>query len=746
MRNKPEILAPVGSFEALYSAINNGADAVYFGGQSFGARAYATNFTNDEIVDIINYCHIMDVKVYVTVNTLIKEKEFNEAVEFVRFLYINNVDAVIMQDFGLIKYCKDVFLDLTIHASTQINCHSLEQALFLQKLGIKRIVLSRELDIDVIKDIASIDNLEIEVFIHGALCVSYSGNCFMSSFNGGRSGNRGRCAQPCRKFYSLVDFEGGLIDEGYLLSTKDLMTINDIQDIIDTGVSSLKIEGRMKRPEYVGLTVKSYKDAINGNLDKDTTNNLALMYNREFTRGFISKVNNNDITNTVTPNHVGLKIGEVVSSTSNYAYISLSSELNNQDSIRIVGDVVDAVTINGMYSNDKIVQSASKGMTVKIRTHKLVEVGSEVLKTTDNKLINKINQTLKKKIGIKGKIYCNNEYLYLEINDGKNIFSVKSNTKVINSSNPTYYLRFTDQINKTNDSNYYFESLVNEAKGFFLQVSEVNELRRTALQMLDNLRSKPRLVRFGEYRPINNNISKDEFKIYVKVRNEEQLLQAIKLNVKDILVEDKELLKHNNNISSLHLLSPRIKRDNSIDLVDFSSYDILSPYSNIFNSYSMNLFIGLGIKVVGLSIELNKEEIKDIISAYYRIHNVIPNTMLMAYGYQEMMITKHCLINKSEGLSKKGCRLCYQKQYYLQDENDKYPLIDDGNCNLKILKTKPIDLINRIDEIKEIGISSILLDFSIEKDINIIYNKYSLGLKDNLNEGLYEGHYEEGVI
>jgi putative protease len=746
VRNKPEILAPVGSFEALYSAINNGADAVYFGGQSFGARAYATNFTNDEIVDIINYCHIMDVKVYVTVNTLIKEKEFNEAVEFVRFLYINNVDAVIMQDFGLIKYCKDVFLDLTIHASTQINCHSLEQALFLQKLGIKRIVLSRELDIDVIKDIASIDNLEIEVFIHGALCVSYSGNCFMSSFNGGRSGNRGRCAQPCRKFYSLVDFEGGLIDEGYLLSTKDLMTINDIQDIIDTGVSSLKIEGRKKRPEYVGLTEKSYKDAINGNLDKDTTNNLALMYNREFTRGFISKVNNNDITNTVTPNHVGLKIGEVVSSTSNYAYISLSSELNNQDSIRIVGDVVDAVTINGMYSNDKIVQSASKGMTVKIRTHKLVEVGSEVLKTTDNKLINKINQTLKKKIGIKGKIYCNNEYLYLEINDGKNIFSVKSNTKVINSSNPTYYLRFTDQINKTNDSNYYFESLVNEAKGFFLQVSEVNELRRTALQMLDNLRSKPRLVRFGEYSPIKNNISKDEFKIYVKVRNEEQLLQAIKLNVKDILVEDKELLKHNNNISSLHLLSPRIKRDNSIDLVDFSSYDILSPYSNIFNSYSMNLFIGLGIKVVGLSIELNKEEIKDIISAYYRIHNVIPNTMLMAYGYQEMMITKHCLINKSEGLSKKGCRLCYQKQYYLQDENDKYPLIDDGNCNLKILKTKPIDLINRIDEIKEIGISSILLDFSIEKDINIIYNKYSLGLKDNLNEGLYEGHYEEGVI
>ena len=616
MRNKPEILAPVGSFEALYSAINNGADAVYFGGQSFGARAYATNFTNDEIVDIINYCHIMDVKVYVTVNTLIKEKEFNEAVEFVRFLYINNVDAVIMQDFGLIKYCKDVFLDLTIHASTQINCHSLEQALFLQKLGIKRIVLSRELDIDVIKDIASIDNLEIEVFIHGALCVSYSGNCFMSSFNGGRSGNRGRCAQPCRKFYSLVDFEGGLIDEGYLLSTKDLMTINDIQDIIDSGVSSLKIEGRMKRPEYVGLTVKSYKDAINGNLDKDTTNNLALMYNREFTRGFISKVNNNDITNTVTPNHVGLKIGEVVSSTSNYAYISLTSELNNQDSIRIVGDVVDAVTINGMYSNDKIVQSASKGMTVKIRTHKLVEVGSEVLKTTDNKLINKINQTLKKKIGIKGKIYCNNEYLYLEINDGKNIFSVKSNTKVINSSNPTYYLRFTDQINKTNDSNYYFESLVNEAKGFFLQVSEVNELRRTALQMLDDLRSKPRLVRFGEYSPIKNNISKDEFKIYVKVRNEEQLLQAIKLNVKDILVEDKELLKHNNNISSLHLLSPRIKRDNSIDLVDFSSYDILSPYSNIFNSYSMNLFIGLGIKVVGLSIELNKQKLYPLFLPY----------------------------------------------------------------------------------------------------------------------------------
>lgn len=746
MRIKPEILAPVGSYEALYSAINNGADAVYFGGRSFGARAYATNFSNEEIKDIIDYCHIMDVLVYVTVNTLIKESEFNEAVEFVRFLYENNVDAIIMQDFGLIKYCKDVFVDLDIHASTQINTHTYHQALFLKSIGIKRVVLARETDPKEIKKITSIEGLEVEVFVHGALCVSYSGLCFMSSFNGGRSGNRGRCAQPCRKYYSLIDNEENIVDEGYLLSTKDLMTINNIKDIIDCGVTSLKIEGRMKRPEYVGLTVRSYKGAINGLVNEEITYNLALMYNRLFTKGFINNATNSDITNTSSPNHIGVKIGEVTSSSKNYAYIKLTHDLNNQDSIRIVGDEEDAVTINGMHVNDVLVTTASKGMTVKVRTHKPVSVASSVLKTTDYVLVDEINKVKPKKIGIDGRIYVDNGFLALELNDGKNKIVILSDELVSSSNNPNYYLRFTEQINKTNDSNYYFNNLINEANGVFLQISNVNELRRRALSELDNIRKTKYTRRYGKYKPYKLNSSNIDFLIYVKVRDINQLNQALELNIPNIVVDNKKLLEYGNGVSNIHLISPRIKRDDTIDIVEFSSYDILSQYSNVFNSYAMNFYYEKGVKNIALSIELNKLEIKDMLSSYTLRYKDTPRVTIMAYGYQEMMITKHCLINKSNGLNKLNCKLCYIKQYYLKDDNDRYPLIDDGACNLKILKTKPLDLIKYLSEVKEMGINSILLDFSIEKDISIIYNKYKLNLSSSEDDFNYIGHYEEGVI
>ena len=257
-----EILAPVGSFEVLESAIAAGCDAVYLAGLNYGARAYATNFDSQNLIKAIRYAHSYGVKVYVTVNTLLFEDEIKDAIEFINFLYENDCDAVIIQDLGLASLIHSNFPSFDMHASTQINAQTLEDVKVLKDLGFKRVIMGREASLDEIKRIKENIDIEIEVFIHGALCMSYSGNCLFSSFEGGRSGNRGRCAQPCRKEYKFQN------KKGYFLSPKDLCTIDEINEIAKY-VDSLKIEGRMKSASYVYEVVKSYKEALNKNINLD---------------------------------------------------------------------------------------------------------------------------------------------------------------------------------------------------------------------------------------------------------------------------------------------------------------------------------------------------------------------------------------------------------------------------------------------------------------------------------------------
>ena len=226
MKNKVELLSPVGSMEALEKAVFNGANAVYLAGKSFGARAYANNFSDQELIEAINFAHLYDVKVYVTVNTLIYENEISEVISFLDLIYLNGVDAVIVQDLGLARIIKLRYPDIEMHASTQMNVQTLEEVLALENLGFKRVVLGREVDLKEIKRIKENSNVELEVFIHGALCVSYSGNCFMSSLIGQRSGNRGKCAQPCRMEYTINN------KTKYYFSTKDLCTLSNLKDIL----------------------------------------------------------------------------------------------------------------------------------------------------------------------------------------------------------------------------------------------------------------------------------------------------------------------------------------------------------------------------------------------------------------------------------------------------------------------------------------------------------------------------------
>ena len=305
---KQELLSPAGNMEALKCAIHNGADAVYISGKNYGARHFAKNFNNNELIEAIKYAHLYDVKVYVTVNTLIYENEINDFINYIKFLYENNVDAVLMQDIGMISLVKSLIPNLEIHASTQShNCNN-ETLRLLKNMGIKRVVLARELSL---KEINSLNvDIEKEVFVYGALCICYSGCCLMSSMIGTRSANRGMCAGPCRLPYTLImnDKEQG---KKYFLSTRELNTTSKLSEILNSNIQSLKIEGRMKSPEYVGYVTKIFRNIIDNKKIDNYEENLKKLFNRGFTTGHLFK---DKIINSDSPGHQGIKIGSVLNS------------------------------------------------------------------------------------------------------------------------------------------------------------------------------------------------------------------------------------------------------------------------------------------------------------------------------------------------------------------------------------------------------------------------------------------------
>ena len=269
--NKIELLSPAGSIESFKAACQNGADAVYMGVDKYNARAMAVNFGINEYIECIEYAHIRGIKVYLTLNTLMYDDEIKEALDIVLKLYSKGLDAVIIQDIGLGMLIHKLIPKLPLHASTQMSVYSLDQVKYLEGIGFKRVVLARELSVDEIEYICKNTNLEIEVFIHGALCVSVSGQCLLSSTIGNRSANRGRCAQPCRMKYSLYNSKGKeLISNSYILSKKDIFGLEYVNKLKEIGVTSLKIEGRNKNPEYVAGVTKNYRNAINNNINSNT--------------------------------------------------------------------------------------------------------------------------------------------------------------------------------------------------------------------------------------------------------------------------------------------------------------------------------------------------------------------------------------------------------------------------------------------------------------------------------------------
>ncbi len=656
--NKVELLAPAGDFSCLKAAIEAGCDAVYIGGKLFGARAFSSNFTDDEIIKAINYAHLFGVKVYVTTNTLIYDKEVERFLEYILFLHKNNVDAVIIQDLGMLDLVRQTFPNLEVHASTQMHIHNLDGASFMEKLGVKRVVLARETSISKIKEIKEKTNIDIEIFIHGALCVSYSGQCLMSSLIGNRSGNRGTCAGSCRQSYSIVDENNNIIlNNKYPLSMKDLCSLENLKTLLDIGVTSLKIEGRMKSSSYVYTVVKLYRLAIdsyykNNNIyiDEKELYNLKKIFNREFTKGFLFDEENNKVINMKRPNHQGVEIGKVINYKNNVATIKLNDEININDGLRIVGKKDIGVNVNNFYINSKLVKTAKKGDIITIKVNDKVEKDDKVLLTLDSKLNEEINNIIssnQRKVLVKAKFIAKEDkQITFELTDFINKVVVISENKVTKALNkPITKEEIKEKLNKIKDTVYKYESLDIEIDdNIFIPLNIINDLKRKAFEELNN----KRLYKIPYKRC--------EYKRNVKSYPKEKLLNILILKDENIdsLKKKYDYIYSSNNIDNTILLLPRVidkyKENYNKDVLvgDIGYFNkhkgcITDTSFNVVNSYTVAFLHSLGAERVTLSYELTKKQIEILINAYEERYKAHPNLELVVEGYEEVMISKFSL-------------------------------------------------------------------------------------------------------
>lgn len=512
-----DLLSPVGNFDCLKAAVQNGANSVYFGADLFSARAYASNFDLKELEKAIIYAKTRGVKTNLTLNTLIKDDEFDDAFELAKKAYEFGIDAIIVQDLGLAKQLINHFPDLDIHASTQMTVHNLQGVLKLQELGFKRVVLSRELSLQEIEYICKNSDVEIECFIHGALCISYSGQCLFSSMVGARSGNRGKCAQPCRLPYQLMenDIE---IDKGHLLSTRDLCGLDYIPSLINAGVTCLKIEGRMKNPEYVATVTRIYRKYIDlaeksffqndYKVDESDRKILLQAFNRGMSStGHLSDEPNRNLIFKDKPNNMGLFLGKVQKYNKNKGYITVKL----QEPIEI-GDTVSLEKESGSYNiselmiKDKNIKDTKIGQTVTIgRMKGNINLGDNIYKISSKKLNSIAHESINgehRKVPLNCAISIkHNEPLKIRIKYDTNLsksssyLDIYSNLDISYSSNvmpeiaqnrPLEKNTVIAQINKTTDSIFEFANInVDLDSDIFLPKfsATLNELRRNVLNL-----------------------------------------------------------------------------------------------------------------------------------------------------------------------------------------------------------------------------------------------------------------------
>lgn len=705
-----ELLAPAGDMEALKAAVSNGCDAIYLGMQKFGARAYSSNFDMEALKEAVIYSHLRNVKIYVTMNTIVFEDELCDMREQLQQLNEIGVDGIIVQDLAVFDYVVGNFIDMEVHCSTQMGIDDIEGTLLCKEMGADRVVLAREADIEKVKKIKRASGIPLEVFVHGALCVSYSGNCLMSGLIGYRSGNRGRCVGSCRKPYELIDRTANVsLGRSYILSTKDLNTIDYIDDLKE--IDSLKIEGRMKEPAYVANVVSKYRMALDGKVSDEDKENLNKTFNRTYTRGYMFHEDARDITNIQKPNNFGYEIGRITKYFRGMYEITLSRVLNQNDIIRIDHKKEDVnLSVVRLYDRSgKLINKAEKVCYIKVKEK--LSIGDAVYKTKDylyykelenssDKEYRRFNMNLKVYAypGSKLVIYAEGlgvEYLYE---------SSETLSEAIN--NPTTKEQVLKQLSRLNDTIFVLNVVEFEEYNAFIPAKLLNSARREIVQALCNLKldsKKRRTKQMG----VKAKISFLPKKPYITavVTNREQYDVCKDLGIEEVYFDN--IIRRNQNVyqeKEGHLLIGgyggiyRYRTTNPF-VTDYSM--------NVVNSISCYELYRLGAKRVTLSYELNKKQIIELIDAYYDENGGYPALEMIVYGRAPLMFTKYCPMRKMN-----LCGSCKDKSYEIKDEYGSFPVITHDDCTATIINGK---ILNLLDEMPFIdGIEAFRLNFTIE--------------------------------
>ena len=807
-----ELLAPAGTMENFMAALESGADAIYLGGKVFNARAHAANFGIDELREAVRLAHILDVSVYVTVNILIGDTELKDLEQYIKDLDSIGVDAIIVQDLAVAEIAKRVAPNIHLHGSTQITAATLDAVRFYESLGFTRVVLARELSLKEIQHICKHCKAEIEVFVHGALCVCYSGQCLMSSFIGGRSGNRGACAQPCRLPYELLDSKGESVlpkHEAYLLSPKDLNYSEHMNELVAAGVTSFKVEGRMKKVSYVRQVIGTYREILDeASIHENQRKALASGFNRGFSTAYLEDTVGRQMMTVVAPNHQGKPIGESYTKKGE-VYLSLTEPIEQ-------GSLVKILQSNGSvtyYTVDDEWTCVSDTL-YKGRPAEGLAVGQLYLASTPKNTKSRGLQEFTRKydMSVYLSVGSNGETNYTELtailDSGLSVTVTNEYVPAIANKVPTSLEKVTEQLGRLGNTLFRLSYVDIPDGPYMWPASVLNALRRDAVTALEtalithHVESWQALQVIGDVDydfKAQHELSYDTCPmISARVDEIEGVKAAISGGAQKIVFGGDRLsripyaLSIYDEVARLCAQSdvictfatPRVVKDDEVEAYKHTLEAIVQAHPdsisihvpqallwlrelgytgaieadtglNIFNTPTLHFWEQLHISCVNPSQELTLKQITELAK-----HSHVP-IETMIHGYTEMMISEYCAIASFVGTgSKVNCPMpCVKESYSLKDRKGEiFPIRTDPYCRMHIMNSHEMDMRAYVPMLLQKGISILRVDGrhmkpSYVKDIVSQYVGIATGTMeappkkiDSQGESITRGHYFRGIL
>ena len=807
-----ELLAPAGTMENFMAALESGADAIYLGGKVFNARAHAANFGIDELREAVRLAHILDVSVYVTVNILIGDTELKDLEQYIKDLDSIGVDAIIVQDLAVAKIAKRVAPNIHLHGSTQMTAATLDAVRFYESLGFTRVVLARELSLKEIQHICKHCKAEIEVFVHGALCVCYSGQCLMSSFIGGRSGNRGACAQPCRLPYELLDSKGESVlpkHEAYLLSPKDLNYSEHMNELVAAGVTSFKVEGRMKKVSYVRQVIGTYREILDeASIHENQRKALASGFNRGFSTAYLEDTVGRQMMTVVAPNHQGKPIGESYTKKGE-VYLSLTEPIEQ-------GSLVKILQSNGSvtyYTVDDEWTCVSDTL-YKGRPAEGLAVGQLYLASTPKNTKSRGLQEFTRKydMSVYLSVGSNGETNYTELtailDSGLSVTVTNEYVPAIANKVPTSLEKVTEQLGRLGNTLFRLSYVDIPDGPYMWPASVLNALRRDAVTALEtalithHVESWQALQVTGDVDydfKAQHELSYDTCPmISARVDEIEGVKAAISGGAQKIVFGGDRLSRTPYALSIYDevvrlcaqsdvictFATPRVVKDDEVEAYKHTLEAIVQAHPdsisihvpqallwlrelgytgaieadtglNIFNTPTLHFWEQLHISCVNPSQELTLKQITELAK-----HSHVP-IETMIHGYTEMMISEYCVIASFVGTgSKVNCPMpCVKESYSLKDRKGEiFPIRTDPYCRMHIMNSHEMDMRAYVPMLLQKGISILRIDGrhmkpSYVKDIVYQYIGIATGTMeappkkiDSQGESITRGHYFRGIL